>query len=186
MAVVVGVLRFRYLGVLVISVRIGVSLGDLLNSLTKLASAWGLGHHETTLVDLVIDPLHVALVESGLGHQHAILVNQIRKLDQVFEDGVLVHVLAQHVGVRGDFSDVGLLLLGKDLHIDLLEADQGVNRASLSLGGLEEIFCPWIEPLVWVFSWPASAPAAGWGVSELAIGSLRVLLLHVSVKCGIG
>jgi len=77
---------------------------------------------------------------------------------------------------------VKLLRVGENGVVDLLEAAQGVDGTAFSLRSLEEVFGPWVEPLVWVLSRSATASAARGRVAQLAVRTLRVLLLHMSVE----
>ena len=68
----------------------------------------------------------------------------------------------------------------------LLEAAQRVYWTSVSLGSLEEVLGPWVLSLVWVLSWTTPSSARSWRISQFAIRTFGMLLLHMSVKCGIG
>lgn len=106
------------------------------------------------------------------------LVHHVRELNQVLENGVLLHVLHELVVVE-------LLAEREDGREYLLEAAQGVYWSSFSFGCLEEVFGPWVQTLVWIFSRSSSAAAASGRVSKLAIRTLRMLLLHMSVERGV-
>ena len=96
-------------------------------------------------------------------------VDQVGELDEVLEDWVVVHA----GGVLENYS------------VHLLEAAEGVDWPAISLRSLEEVLCTRVLPLVWVLSWTASSSAGSWWVPQLSVGTLGMLLLHVSVKCGI-
>lgn len=97
-------------------------------------------------------------------------VDQVGELDEVLEDWVLIHV----VGHLEDYS------------INLLEAAKRVHWTSISLRGLEEVLSSWVLPLVRVLSWTTSSSARCWRIPQLSVWSLGMLLLHMSIKCGIG
>mmetsp|Transcript_39602 Transcript_39602/g.60591 ORF Transcript_39602/g.60591 Transcript_39602/m.60591 type:complete len:348 (-) Transcript_39602:10-1053(-) len=129
----------------------------------------------------------VLLLGGGLRYflEFSIGVDLVGELLQVREDGVLVHVVPQFFVRLGNFVGTGVLLLRENLGVHFLEAAQGVHRAAFSLGGLEEVFGSRVQALVGVLSGAASASSRGRGISEFSIGTLRVFLLHVSVKRGI-
>ena len=73
----------------------------------------------------------------------------------------------------------------EDDSIDLFEAAERVDWTSISLRGLEEILGSRVLSLVRVLSWTTPSSARGWRISKLSIRALGMLLLHMSVKCGI-
>ena len=73
----------------------------------------------------------------------------------------------------------------KDDSIDLFKAAERVDWASISLRSLEEILGSRVLSLVRVLSWTTPSSARGWRISKLSIRALGMLLLHMSVKCGI-
>lgn len=72
--------------------------------------------------------------------------------------------------------------MAKDGHVHILEAAEGVYGTAISLRSLKEVLSSWIQALVRILPWSTSSPATGWWVSQLAIGALGMLLLHVSVQ----
>ena len=96
-------------------------------------------------------------------------IDQVGELYEVLEDWVVVHA--------------GSVLENYSVH--LLEAAEGVDWPAISLWGLEEVLCTRVLPLIRVLSWTASSSARSWRVPQLSVGTLGMLLLHVSVKCGI-
>lgn len=90
---------------------------------------------------------------------------------------VLKHVHFQNVLIHE--------LMRENGHEHFLEATKRVDWATLPLRSLEEILSPWVQSLVWIFSWPASSSATCGRVSQLPIRSFGMLLLHMSIKSGI-
>lgn len=110
-----------------------------------------------------------------LNKEVSFAVDQVGELDEMLENRILKHVLLE-------LRLVELLRIGEDRLVNLLEAAQGIDWTSFTLWSLEEVFGPWIKPLVWILPWSASSSATGWWVSELSIGTFGVLLLHMGVE----
>ena len=104
----------------------------------------------------------------------AFIVYQGRELAQMLENRVFLHAFLEAFVV-------GLLAVRKNGHINLFEATQGVDWASFSFWCFEEIFGPRVQSLVRVFARSASASSTRGRISEFAVRSFGVLLLHVSI-----
>jgi hypothetical protein len=87
----------------------------------------------------------------------------------VLEDWVFVHSICHF----------------EDNSVDLFETAERVNWTSISFGGLEEIFSSGVLSLIRVLSWTTPSSPRGWRIPKLSIRTLGMLLLHMSVKCGI-
>ena len=105
-----------------------------------------------------------------------LLINQVAELLQVHVDRILVHLLAELVEV------VLRRIVLEDSEVDLFEAAERVDGTAFTLRILEEVLRARIHPLVGVLSWASTTAAARGRVAQLAVGALRVFLLHMSVK----
>lgn len=112
--------------------------------------------------------------------QVTVRVDQVGELLQVLVDRILIHLLAELVQI------VLARVILEDSEVDLFEATQRVHGTALSLRVLEEVFSARIHPLVRILSWASTTAAARGRVTQLAVGTLRMLLLHMSVKGWVG
>jgi len=117
-----------------------------------------------------------------LGHRGfdevSFLVNKVRELTQMLENRVLLHALFE-------LGWLGLLAVGKNGVVDFLKAAQRVDGTAFTLGCLEEVLGSGVESLVRVLSRSSSSSAGGRRVSELPVGPLGVLLLHMRIESGV-
>ena len=93
----------------------------------------------------------------------------------MLENGVFHHILL-------NLLRLNLLRERKYCSVNFLEAAKRINRPSFPFRSSKEIFSPRIQPLIWIFSRPASATTTCWWVSEFAVWAFAVFLFHMSIQ----
>ena len=121
----------------------------------------------------------------GLLDKVTIVINHRWKLNEVLVDWVVIHTLFERTSRGWREGGIRIWHLENDA-VHFLKAAKRVDWTSISLRGLKEVFSPGILSLVWILSWSASSSTTCWRVSQFSIRTLGMLLLHMSVKCGIG
>ena len=113
-----------------------------------------------------------------------VCINQGRKLDEMLVNWIIIHALFKWPGRNRWEGGIWIGHLENDI-VNFFEAAEWVYWTSISFRSLEEIFSSGILPLIRILSWSTSSSATCWRVSQFTIRTLGMLLLHMSVKCGI-
>ena len=98
-----------------------------------------------------------------LGKKFALGIDQVRKLNQIFINWILIHLLSKLINI------VLARIVLKYCKIYFFETTQRIYRSTISFGCFKKIFCPWIKSLIRIFPWPSSAPATSRRISQFSI-----------------